>query len=159
MALPATTRRVNESTVEKTNRRIQAQMERRLCLYAQHPEWIDDRLEELDREWDIERVLETNSSAVSLLGIVLGVLRGRRWLLLPIGVQGFLMQHALTGWCPPLPLLRRLGVRTQSEIETERYALKYLRGDFGELPPVAAEASVEDEARAADAAARVAGPV
>ena len=29
-----------------------------------------------------------------------------------------------------MPLLRRLGVRTQSEIEYERYALKLLRGDF-----------------------------
>ena len=42
----------------------------------------------------------------------------------------FLLQHALQGWCPPLPLLRRLGVRTQAEIERERYALKAIRGDF-----------------------------
>jgi hypothetical protein len=40
------------------------------------------------------------------------------------------MQHALQGWCPPVPLLRRLGFRTSFEIEEERQALKALRGDF-----------------------------
>lgn len=32
------------------------------------------------------------------------------------------------------PGFRRLGVRTQREIERERYALKALRGDFDRLP-------------------------
>ncbi|WP_407921819.1 hypothetical protein, partial [Corallococcus sp. AB049A] len=27
----------------------------------------------------------------------------------------FLLQHGLQGWCPPLPLLRRLGLRTRGE--------------------------------------------
>lgn len=62
-------------------------------------------------------------------------------------VGGFLLQHALQGWCPPVPVLRRLGFRTQTEIDEERYALKALRGDFRELvsPSV-------DPARAADQA-------
>jgi hypothetical protein len=38
--------------------------------------------------------------------------------------------HAVQGWCPPVPVLRRLGFRTASEIDHERYALKALRGDF-----------------------------
>jgi hypothetical protein len=33
-----------------------------------------------------------------------------------------------------VPLFRRLGVRTASEIDEERYALKALRGDFRNLP-------------------------
>jgi hypothetical protein len=33
-----------------------------------------------------------------------------------------------------LPIFRRLGFRTASEIDRERYALKALRGDFEELP-------------------------
>lgn len=45
-------------------------------------------------------------------------------------VGGFLLRHAVQGWCPPLPVFRRLGARTQSEIDHERYALKALRGDF-----------------------------
>jgi len=54
----------------------------------------------------------------------------KRFLLLPGLVAGFLLQHALQGWCPPVPLFRRAGVRTAAEIERERYALKALRGDF-----------------------------
>jgi len=34
------------------------------------------------------------------------------------------LQHGLQGWCPPLPLLRRLGIRTRGEIDREKYALK-----------------------------------
>jgi hypothetical protein len=48
--------------------------------------------------------------------------------------SGFLLQHALQGWCPPVSLFRRLGVRTSAEIEQERYALKALRGDFQNIP-------------------------
>jgi hypothetical protein len=63
----------------------------------------------------------------------------RRLLLLPLAVCEFLAQHALQGWCPPLPVFRRAGVRTQREIERERYALKAMRGDFDRIP--AAEAA------------------
>jgi DNA-binding transcriptional ArsR family regulator len=42
----------------------------------------------------------------------------------------FLFQHATQGWCPPLPLFRKRGVRTRKEIEREKYALKALRRDF-----------------------------
>ena len=45
----------------------------------------------------------------------------------------FLFQHAIQGWCPPVPILRRLGFRTSYEIEEERVALKVLRGDFNEV--------------------------
>ena len=38
-------------------------------------------------------------------------------------MSGFLFQHVLQGWCPPLPLFCRLGFRTQPEIELERHAL------------------------------------
>lgn len=44
--------------------------------------------------------------------------------------MAFLLLHGTKGWCPPLPLFRSYGVRTRSEIEREKYALKYLRGDF-----------------------------
>ena len=45
-------------------------------------------------------------------------------------VAAFLLQHALQGWCPPLPLLRRMGMRTSAEIHEEIIALRILRGDF-----------------------------
>ncbi len=61
---------------------------------------------------------------------ILALLVDRRFALIPLVVGGFLLQHALQGWCPPLPIFRRLGVRTQSEIERVRHALKAARGDF-----------------------------
>ena len=94
---------------------------------------ISERLAELDREWDIERALEANAASVSLLGVILGTVSSRKWFALPVMVGGFLLQHAIQGWCPPVPILRRLGVRTRLEIEQERYALKILRGDFDDL--------------------------
>lgn len=126
-------RRVTSQTDPAVNQQIGRKTEMRLGYYAAHPEEIDGRLEDLDEEWDIERMLETGSSTLTLTGLVLSVARSRKWLLLSVVVQGFFMQHALQGWCPPLPVLRRLGFRTQYEIERERYALKALRGDFKDV--------------------------
>ena len=53
--------------------------------------------------------------------------------LLPALVTGFLFQHAVQGWCPPVPLFRRMGVRTRPEIDREKFALKALRGDFKDV--------------------------
>lgn len=130
--LPATTERVALNTAETINRKIRRQMEESVfrCAAA-GPEAIARRLRELDEEWDIERLLEANAASAVLLGLSLGKIVDKRFFLLPVAVAGFLLQHALQGWCPPLPIFRRLGIRTQSEIEEERYALKALRGDFG----------------------------
>ena len=88
------------------------------------PAAIERRLQELDHEWDIERAIEANAASIGLAGLALGVFVDRRFLALPAAVCAFLLQHALQGWCPPVPVLRRLGFRTQTEIETERAALK-----------------------------------
>ena len=69
-----------------------------------------------------------------LAGLALGIFVDRRFLVLPVAVAAFLLQHALQGWCPPLPLLRRLGVRTTAEIHQEILALRILRGDFIDKP-------------------------
>jgi hypothetical protein len=91
---------------------------------------IQLRLAELDHEWDIERTIEANASTIMLAGLGLGAFVDRRFFALPAVVAAFLLQHALQGWCPPVPILRRLGFRTQTEIDEEKYALKALRGDF-----------------------------
>ena len=130
--LPPTTSRVSRNTSRHVNQRIDEDMEWRVAYYAEHPDEIGERLRELDREWDIERTLEANAASLGLTGVLLGALVDRRFLILPGAVTGFLLQHALQGWCPPVPLFRRLGVRTASEISTERTALKILRGDFDE---------------------------
>ena len=111
------------------------------------PGEISRRIRELDKEWDIERVLEINMSVIALTGIVLAVLVHIYWLILPVIVLLFFMQHALQGWCPPVPVFRALGVRTRPEIDREKYAIKALRGDFKniylspEQPEVAFEAA------------------
>ncbi|QBQ54076.1 DUF2892 domain-containing protein [Nitrosococcus wardiae] len=133
MAWAETPYRVTEHTAEKINWRIEEEMRERLNHYALYPEGINQRLQELDEEWDIERTLEANAASFSLAGLTLGLAVNRKFLLLPLAVSAFLLQHAIQGWCPPLPLFRRLGVRTQHEIETERTALKILRGDFDEI--------------------------
>ena len=96
---------------------------------------INSRLAELDREWDLDRVLQTNASTLSLIGITLAATHSKKWAILPGVVFPFLLQHAVQGYCPPLPILRRIGIRSRQEIERERYALKALRGDFGEISP------------------------
>ena len=131
--IASTAGRVAQHTTPSTAERLRHQLELSIAHHATHPDQIQARLRELDDEWDIERVLETNSSVLSLFGLVMGFAWRRRWFLLPLAVQGFFLQHALQGWCPPVAMLRRLGFRTQSEIEEERWALRALRGDFGEL--------------------------
>lgn len=122
--------RVRRMTSQTIDQRLRRETEQRLHYFANHPDEIAGRLAALDAEWDIERTLEMNAASVGLAGIVLGATVSPRWFLLPAVVSAFLLQHAIQGWCPPLPVLRRFGVRTQGEIERERYALKALRGDF-----------------------------
>jgi len=147
--LPSTTERVSAHTAAAVNQQIRRQAEARLAYFAARPAEIPARLAELDREWDIERALEANASSLALLGVVLGATQDRRWLALPALVATFLFQHALQGWCPPVPILRRLGFRTATEIEHERQALKALRGDFAHIQ------QAENRAAAAFQAARV----
>jgi hypothetical protein len=132
--LPPSSTRVANHTADHVNQQIRKQTERNIrdCI-IKGPLAIDRRLDQLDHEWDIERTLEANASALSLVGLGLGTFVDQRWFILPAVVSGFLLQHALQGWCPPLPVFRRLGVRTKEEIDIEKFALKALRGDFQPL--------------------------
>ncbi|QDV67986.1 hypothetical protein Poly24_16920 [Rosistilla carotiformis] len=132
--LPATNRRVASHTCDAVNRQIAQQTRERIAHFSKrsHQE-ISQRLDELDHEWDIERALECNASALAFSGVMMAASVDRRWLILPAAVTAFLFQHAVQGWCPPLPILRRMGFRTSAEINEERYALKALRGDFEQI--------------------------
>jgi hypothetical protein len=147
MAIPHTETRVSDRTAERINQRIRRDMEARISFYARSPDTIDGRLAELAEEWDIERVLETQAAGVSLLGAVL-VSRSRKWLIVPLAVGCFLLMHAIEGWCPPVEVFRRLGVRTAKEINDERYALRVLRGDFDSIN-ISQQATPEEKARTA----------
>ena len=133
--IPSNAHRVPENTAEHVNEEIRRRTDQSIArCAAARPEAIDRRLAELDREWDTERTLEANAATLTAVGAGLALLVDRRFALVPLVVGGFLLQHALQGWCPPLPIFRRYGVRTQTEIDYERYALKALRGDFRQLP-------------------------
>jgi hypothetical protein len=125
--------RVRSNTAPEINRRLDDQADGRVRKYAQKSSaQLTRRINELDHEWDVERVLETNASLIAFAGLALGVAHSKKWLIIPGIVLPFLFQHAVQGWCPPIPLFRRLGVRTRKEIDREKYALKVLRGDFAE---------------------------
>jgi hypothetical protein len=126
--------RVRAHSHPDANRRTDT--ETQLCLESlanEDRDAIGRHIEALDREWDVERYLQMNAGIVSLAGVVLGATVHTRFLLLPAAVFTFFFQHAAQGWCPPLPVFRRMGVRTRHEINREKYALKALRGDFDEV--------------------------
>jgi len=119
--------RVRRSTAFQLNQKIDSEIDESIATHHHASrEEIIRRIEALDKEWDVERVLEVNASTLALTGLVLGLTANRKWFFLPGVVLPFLLQHGLQGWCPPLPVLRRLGVRTRGEIDREKYALKGL---------------------------------
>ncbi|MFW6062097.1 MAG: hypothetical protein ACOC93_04740 [Planctomycetota bacterium] len=132
--LPPSSQRVQEYSDAQINAQIERQIEANVAYYSRRLDDIERRLDELDQEWDIERTLEANAGAFSLVGLVLSMF-SRKFLLFPLAVAAFLIQHAVQGWCPPVPIFRRLGVRTPAEIDKERVALKALRGDFDDVEP------------------------
>ena len=133
--IPTTTQRVPEHTSDHINEQIREQTRANVArLAGADSAAIERRLAELDAEWDIERSLEANAASLVVLGSALGALVEKRFFILPAVVGGFLLQHAVQGWCPPLPVFRRLGVRTAREIDEERIALKAIRGDFASVP-------------------------
>jgi hypothetical protein len=124
-------KRVRKSTSPLVNLKIDDYTLENIKDYSNQSEHeISMRIRELDKEWDIERVLGTNMSAIALTGIGLSILVNRKWLALPAVVLGFFAQHALQGWCPPVPFFRSLKVRTRDEINQEKHALKAIRGDY-----------------------------
>ena len=151
--IPSTAERVPSNTAEHINEQIRLRTEANVARFANagRPA-IDRRLEELDEEWDVERYVETMAPTFTLVGMGLGLLVNRKWFALPFVVQAFFLQHAIQGWCPPVPLLRRAGVRTAAEIETERNALKALRGDYRQVPAKGKKADLVQ--RAIEAAER-----
>jgi hypothetical protein len=149
--LPPTSRRVELASADQWNENIRRETDASvMSLHEATPDAIGDRLRELEAEWDVERRLQANASSLVMAGVALGYFIDRRFLLLPAAVLGFFAQHALQGWCPPIPLFRRFGVRTVREIERERYALKALRGDFNSVRPGMDDQAVSSAIAAVD---------
>ena len=140
ISAPRTRDNVRRHTSARLNHRIDQAMMKRVWEYAKKSrEEISARIAELEREWDVERVLETAAGTLSLGGVLLGVTRGRGWLLLPAGVLASMLQHSLTRKSCAVQLIRAAGVRTRREIEAEKYALRMLRGDFDKMQTASEE--------------------
>lgn len=122
--------RVYANYPDRSNKKIEHKIHENIMKYYHDADEIDARLEEINNEWDVERTLELGAAVLGLTGCVLGLSSNRKWLIIPITVTTFLVQHAILGWCPPSRLFRFLGVRTRREIDKEKYALKAVRGDF-----------------------------
>jgi hypothetical protein len=134
--------RVRANTWPPVNDRLETETRLRLQRAAAtaSTDALTARVTQLDYEWDFNRTLETEASLVGIIGLTLGIAVDKRLLVLPGFVAAMLLLHATHGWYPWLPLLRRVGVRTQDEIDRERYGLKALRGDFSAIPPAGSAA-------------------
>lgn len=138
--------RVRRNTSKKSNKRIDNAIVNYIEKYSANPQLIPSRIKELDKEWDIERVLEINMSTLSIIGLILAITVSIYWLILPGVVLTFFVQHALQCWCPPIPVFRHFDVRTRPEIDREKYALKAIRGDFSAITLSAGNAHAVFEA-------------
>ena len=131
---PRSRDKVRRHTPDRLNHKIdQAMMKRVMRFASRSREEIDTRIAELDREWDIERFMETGAGTVALGGVALSNVRSRKWLVLTAATLGLLLQHSLTRRSAPLRAFRAFGIRTRREIDAEKYALRMLRGDFDRI--------------------------
>lgn len=127
-------KRVRQQTDSEMNFEIDEEILKNIKHYSDlSEEVITKRIKKLDREWDIERLLELNLSTLALTGIFLTLLKHRSWIILPTVALGFFAQHAIQGWSPPLPVFRFFKFRTRNEINHEKHALKALRGDYEDI--------------------------
>lgn len=132
--------RVRENTFDFQNEEIDDEILDNISFFSDRSaEEITARIDELEQEWDMERVLEINAASFSTAGLLLGTFVNKKWLILPGVVAFFLGQHAVQGWCPPLEVLRAMNFRTRKEIAKEKFALKVVRGDFKNISNKKAE--------------------
>ena len=97
--------------------------------YEHHPELISRRLEELDKEPSVEKVFQYAVAGASIGGFVFSLTRSRLWRLLPVAAAVVSLKQGITGESKVYDLIHKLGFRRAEEIESERYALKSIRGD------------------------------
>ena len=129
--LPATSQRVATYTNPEINELIRKDtLENLLCLEDAEAEELTRRIQKLNSEWDIERFVEAKAALCVMGCSMFGIAKNKYWSFLTLIAATFLLQHALLGWCPSAPLMRKVGIRTAEEINQEKAVLKMLRKDF-----------------------------
>ncbi|MFW6224259.1 MAG: hypothetical protein ACOC4R_01230 [Bacteroidota bacterium] len=125
---------IRENTGEEINRRIDRYIEDNIRYYAtQAEDIITGRINTLEKEWDVQKLVQAIDSGIGLGSILLGVLGSKKWWFVTTLAAASSGMSAVKGWSPCTMALRRMGFRTRQEIDREKYALKALRGDFNEL--------------------------
>ena len=131
---PSTTKRVSINSNPNVNFKIRNHTIRNINIYKNSSDKIlSDNIEKLNNEWDIERLLEAKAATIVITSTLLGLKSNKNWFLLTGAAGIFLLQHSIQGWCPPVPLLRRMGFRTSEEINNEKIVYKMLRKDFDSI--------------------------
>ena len=121
--------RIREHTAPDVNRKIDQQTRGAIAEASRTPGARRARLAELDREWTVDSALMLNFgivgaiSAFKAMSNLRATGRAGGWGVFFWVQLGFLVNHAIRGWCPPLPVFRRLGFRSAQEIGAERVAL------------------------------------
>ncbi len=90
------------------------------------------RLHQLDRELDQEQALNIGAAVLGFIGAVLSLTVNSAFALLPAIAMATLGHYAAQGWSPAVTLLARLGLRSSSEIDSERYAVAAAVSDRNE---------------------------
>jgi hypothetical protein len=132
--LPATTKRVAAYTCPEVNEAIRGRtLENLACMEDVGEMELSRRIEALNEEWDMDRYTEAKA-AVCIMGCSLfGIAKSKYWSFLSLITATFLLQHALLGWCPSAPIMRKMGIRSAEEISREKFVLKMLRKDFAQV--------------------------
>ena len=147
--------RVRENTAQYVNRELDGRAEDRVRGYARSSgEEITARIKELEKEWSIERLIESEAPMMALGGLGLGALVNRKFLALPAFVFGMVALHGVQGWYPMIPLFRRMGFRSRKEIDREKFAMKALRGDFKDIHGNGADGDQSEQVEKVFAAVR-----
>lgn len=124
-------KRVRSSSSRSRNQKTDEEIVSSIPQYSERgAAAIESRINGLNKEWKIERTHEVNAGILGLTGAILALTVNKRWAVLPAVVTSLPVEHATQVWCPPLPLFRRMGIKSRSESDREKYALKALRDDF-----------------------------
>ena len=94
---PETATRVEKHTASHLNRRFRQDFDKEVAYYKrQPPEYIGERLHELNQEWDVERTLQTNFAVLSIVGALLTSTQDKRWATLAVGVPALQLLARIT---------------------------------------------------------------
>lgn len=81
-------------------------------------------VEELEHEWDIEKIVELSAAVVTIASVLLSGNKSKQVNKLGDTVASLLGVDSLKNWRPPTPFLKGMGFRHREEIEREIKALK-----------------------------------